>query len=161
MPFRTYFIPLRAPRDVEDELNSFLRSHRVVHLERRWLERPDELGWSFFIEYQEPAPSSSKVKQQSGERVDWRDKLAPADFALFCRLKDWRRGVAEAETVPAFMVFSNQQLATIAERRITSREDLAKVPGVGEAKLQRYSEPLFTVIREFGSASDETNQPTL
>ncbi len=69
-----------------------------------------------------------------------------ADPALFERLRRWRAEAARAAGVPAYVVFHDATLAAIAERRPVSAGDLAQVPGVGPAKLQRYGSELLTVL---------------
>ena len=53
-------------------------------------------------------------------------------------LKHWRLERAKADGVPAYVVFHNSTLAEIAERQPKTLAELAPVPGVGPAKLERY-----------------------
>jgi DNA helicase-2/ATP-dependent DNA helicase PcrA len=62
----------------------------------------------------------------------------PAGRSLFLRLREWRREAAREQSVPAFVVFSDAALARIADARPGSLADLAAIPGVGQAKLDRY-----------------------
>ena len=48
---------------------------------------------------------------------------------LFDRLKEWRRKRANADGVPAYVVFHDRTLAEIAERRCKDWADLAR-PGI-------------------------------
>ncbi len=59
---------------------------------------------------------------------------------LFEALRAWRRAQAEADDVPAFMILSDRTLWAIAELRPTSRALLLQVPGIGQAKLERFGE---------------------
>jgi hypothetical protein len=38
MAYLFFTVPIHDPRDAEAELNGFLRSHRVLSVERRWIE---------------------------------------------------------------------------------------------------------------------------
>ena len=38
MPFRVFLVPVLYGDDATDELNAFMASHRVVHIERRWVK---------------------------------------------------------------------------------------------------------------------------
>jgi len=49
--------------------------------------------------------------------------------------------------VPAFVVFHDSTLETIAALRPGTREALRGVSGVGETKLERYGEALLEVVR--------------
>ncbi|MGH2680064.1 MAG: ATP-dependent helicase [Actinomycetota bacterium] len=65
---------------------------------------------------------------------------------LFERLKEWRRKRAQADGVPAYVVFHDRTLAEIAERRCRDWADLAAVSGVGPAKLERYADEILTIV---------------
>jgi ATP-dependent DNA helicase RecQ len=66
----------------------------------------------------------------------------------FEALKAWRLVRARAEEVPAYVIFHNATLAEIAGRRPTSLAELASVPGVGPAKLERYGEDVLAALAE-------------
>jgi DNA helicase-2/ATP-dependent DNA helicase PcrA len=61
----------------------------------------------------------------------------PAD-PFFSRLREWRLALAREQGVPAYVVFSDATLQSIAETRPATRAQLAGVPGVGAVKLDRY-----------------------
>lgn len=69
----------------------------------------------------------------------------PVDEALLERLREWRRAAAQRASLPAFVVFRDDTLRHIAARRPATREDLAGIPGVGAAKLDRYGAAVLKV----------------
>ena len=71
----------------------------------------------------------------------------PADpFAQ--RLRAWRRERAQADGVPAFVVFGDKTLYDIVARRPTSDAALFEVWGMGRAKVERYGAELLRLQRE-------------
>jgi DNA helicase-2/ATP-dependent DNA helicase PcrA len=66
--------------------------------------------------------------------------------ALFDRLREWRRKRAQADGVPAYVVFHDRTLAEIAERECKDWADLAAVSGVGPAKLERYADEILAIV---------------
>jgi DNA helicase II / ATP-dependent DNA helicase PcrA len=78
-----------------------------------------------------------------------------ADDPLFQRLREWRRGVAREQSVPAYVVFSDATLQAIAASRPGSRAELAGVPGVGVVKLDRYG----AAVLELCAAADNHGGP--
>jgi superfamily II DNA helicase RecQ len=68
------------------------------------------------------------------------------DDPVFAALKQWRHERARADQVPAYVVFHNSTLAEIAGRRPRTLRDLALVPGVGPAKLERYGDDLLAAL---------------
>ncbi len=70
----------------------------------------------------------------------------PYDEELFESLKAWRRGRAEDESVPAFVVFSDATLEALAEVRPTDRRGLLRINGIGAAKLEKYADDVLEVL---------------
>jgi ATP-dependent DNA helicase UvrD/PcrA len=64
----------------------------------------------------------------------------------FDALREWRLERAKADEVPAYVVFHNATLAEIAERKPRTLAELASVPGVGPAKLERYGEGVLAAL---------------
>ncbi|TCZ61373.1 DNA helicase RecQ [Roseicella aquatilis] len=75
---------------------------------------------------------------------------AMAGDPLFDALRAWRKREAEAQGLPAYMIFSNETLASIATARPLDAEDLAMIPGVGRSKLERYADDVLRVVKEVG-----------
>ncbi|MEO7421775.1 MAG: ATP-dependent DNA helicase UvrD2, partial [Ornithinibacter sp.] len=71
------------------------------------------------------------------------------DERLFEALREWRLATAKEADVPAFVVFTDATLTAIAERVPADAASLARISGVGPAKLDRYGEAVLTVIRDF------------
>ena len=76
--------------------------------------------------------------------------IPPAEDGLYDALRRERTRIAQAEGVPAYVVFSNAALADMAARRPRSMAEFLEVSGVGEVKARRYGEAFLRVIREFG-----------
>ncbi len=70
------------------------------------------------------------------------------DEALFQRLRALRRQLADAEGVPAYIVFSDAVLARMAASRPRDEVALLAVSGIGPAKLVRYGEAFLRVLRD-------------
>lgn len=74
--------------------------------------------------------------------------LSPQDEAVFERLRRKRREIAGAQGVPPYVVFQDTTLRAMAVRRPATLEDLRSLPGVGDAKLERYGAAFLTAITE-------------
>ncbi|MGC5167177.1 ATP-dependent helicase [Luteimicrobium sp. DT211] len=75
------------------------------------------------------------------------------DQALFESLREWRSGVAREIDKPAFTVLVDSTLAEIAEARPTSVAELARVNGIGPAKIDRYGASLLELVRSAAGPS--------
>ena len=52
--------------------------------------------------------------------------LKPEEFEVFSRLRDWRKGVAEKEGVPVYVVFTNEQLAEMVKKKVGTKAALER-----------------------------------
>jgi hypothetical protein len=50
--------------------------------------------------------------------VDYKEVMNEADFAVFSRLRDLRKVIAEKEAVPAYAIFTNEQLAAMVTGKV-------------------------------------------
>ena len=71
---------------------------------------------------------------------------------LTSALRSWRRERAKADGVPAYVVMHDSTLAVIAARRPATRDELATVPGIGPAKLDRYGDDVLRALAEAPAA---------
>ncbi|MCZ4497773.1 MAG: ATP-dependent helicase, Rep family [Marmoricola sp.] len=70
----------------------------------------------------------------------------PYDEQLFESLKVWRKERADAESVPAFVVFSDATLEALAEVKPRDRQALLRINGIGAAKLEKYADDVLAVV---------------
>jgi ATP-dependent DNA helicase RecQ len=98
---------------------------------------------------------ASAPRARSGK--DGRDKVArnaaqsavpEADRDLFQALRQKRMEIARAQNVPPYVIFHDKTLIELAAAKPSSRTEMADVPGVGEAKLDRYGPAFLAVIAE-------------
>ena len=68
---------------------------------------------------------------------------------LFEQLRTLRRTLAQTENVPPYIVFSDRTLREMASRYPNDREELRKITGVGEAKLNRYGAVIIEAVTAF------------
>ena len=97
-----------------------------------------------------------RVDQSSLQRKPTRERGAVKvdyDSGLFEQLRALRRRIANAEGVPAFVVFSDATLRELASARPTDPQAMLAVSGVGPAKLERYGDNFLAVIRECAGVS--------
>jgi ATP-dependent DNA helicase RecQ len=79
-------------------------------------------------------------------RADPRLGLTGDEAAFYDRLRTWRRGRAEADGVPPYVILNNRELAELARRRPTSLTALRDLEGIGQNKAQRYGPDLLQLL---------------
>lgn len=141
MPFQLFQYPLPADGKLED-LNRFLAQNRVAMVSHHLVSAPSGAMLMFVVE---TVATEAKPTGRRG-RTDYRDVLAAADFEIFRRLREVRKGLAEAEGVPVYAVFTNAQLAAMAEARCRDASDLLAIDGIGQARVDRYGETMLGAL---------------
>jgi ATP-dependent DNA helicase RecQ len=68
-------------------------------------------------------------------------------LTLFVALKDWRLRRARESGLPAYVVFHDSTLATIARDRPASVRELLAIQGVGAAKVERYGDDVLALVQ--------------
>lgn len=137
-----------------EELNRFLRSHRILTVDRQFCDGT----WHFAVIYS-PFPGG-EPERNHGNKVDYREVLDAPTFALFSGLRELRKSLAEKENLPPYAVFTNEQLAQIARDRCATTAALEKVQGIGAARVARFGPPILQAIatHEKLSAQPPTNR---
>lgn len=154
MQVKFFVVPLADRAEAEAELNAFLRGHRVVRMEKHFVGQETGAYWALAVEFLERGGGEASHTIEG--RIDYKTVLSEADFAVFRRLRDLRKELADAEGLPAFAVFTNAQLAAMVQRRVTSRRMLSEIDGIGEAKTTKYAERfLAALIEAFGETSGQ------
>src|SRR5690606_17208509 len=74
--------------------------------------------------------------------------LAESDRSLFQALREKRMEIARLQNVPPYVIFHDKTWIALASRRRASRAEMASVPGLGEATLERYGPAFLLVISE-------------
>ncbi len=90
----------------------------------------------------------ARRRPASGGRAGAVAGKAGAGDPLLGLLRDWRLSAARDQSVPAYVVFSDATLQAIADARPASGAELARVPGVGTVKLERYGAAVLQLCAE-------------
>jgi ATP-dependent DNA helicase RecQ len=75
-------------------------------------------------------------------------EMAPGDEPIFERLRAWRAGMAKEQGVPAYVIFHDATLRTIAALRPATLDQLGTVSGVGQAKLTKFGQAVLETLAD-------------
>jgi ATP-dependent DNA helicase RecQ len=90
-----------------------------------------------------PRAKAARAAKSAGSAVA---ELSPSAAGRFEQLRAWRAAAAKEQSVPAYVVFHDATLRQIASDSPSSLAELAKVSGVGEAKLAKYGQQILDVL---------------
>ena len=93
-----------------------------------------------------------KTKDAAGKKSKGKlpAAMGDADPDLFARLRQRRMEIAKREKVPPYIVFTDKTLVQMCILHPSTPQEMLKVSGVGEAKLEKYGEEFLEVLRENG-----------
>lgn len=141
MQIKVFSVPLLDSLEINEELNKFLRSIKVLDIKKEFVNNSDGCFWTFCISY---FPIDSSLGNYSAiprkEKVDYRTVLSEEEFVRFNLMRKVRKIVAENDSVPPYAVFTDAELAEIAKDETIELSVLMEIKGIGKKKVDRYGE---------------------
>lgn len=136
MQIRLFTIPIGDGGAAQQEMNTFLRSNRILEVEQQLVHNEHGAFWCFCVRYLEHA---YPVAQESRVKVDYRQVLDEATFRKFTHLREIRKSVAAQEGVSAYVVFTDEELAELAKLEEITVKNMLGIRGIGEKKIERFA----------------------
>lgn len=146
MQFRFFSIPIHGGEEQSEELNRFLASQRILAVERQLVQNASASVWALCVSFE--AEGAKRVAGGRRGKVDYREVLNEQDFTLYAHLRSLRKQIADTEGVPAYALFTNEQMAEMVTRRVATLSALREIPGVGEARVEKYGEAFLAAMTE-------------
>lgn len=153
MRIKCFAIPALTSEVACEEVSNFLASHRILTVDREFVVSGPTSYWAVCVTYQQ----STTTRSSKSAQVDYREILSTQDFAVFARLRTLRNQLASRDGVPAYAVFNNEQIASMARERVSSNQQLLALPGVGASKVTKYGELMLALLRQLATPEPEPN----
>ena len=80
--------------------------------------------------------------------AEYNPRQAEAEI-LFEQLRKLRKRIADAQSVPPYVIFADSSLKAMAQKKPKNLTDFSSISGVGVHKLKQYGEQFVSEIREF------------
>jgi ATP-dependent DNA helicase UvrD/PcrA len=142
LEYDAVFLPRLEERELPSKLSktadALAEERRLLYVGITRAKRHLTVTWS-------GKPSRFLAELDLETRAPAAKPIEPGD-PVYDTLKRWRLETARAEEKPAYVIFHNSTLAEIVRRAPRTRQELAEVPGVGPAKLDRYGDELLAVL---------------
>ncbi len=163
MALKVFSIPCHDDGSAAETLNLFTASVRVATIERRLIEDGQNSFWAICVDYF-ASPQTRPARPSGREKVDYREILPDGEFAVYAKLRALRKQLAEREGVPAYALFTNEQMSAMVQGRVSTIESLKAIPGVGEARIEKYAGAFLDLLRgeivAFGPVVSESADET-
>jgi superfamily II DNA helicase RecQ len=142
MQIKLFTIPVTGGEAITDEMNVFLRSKKILQTEGQLANHAGGASWCFCIRYiEDGAAGYSKEKP----KIDYMQVLDAASFKRFSKMRELRKRIATDEAIPAYAVFTDEELAGMAGMEILTLAGVKAVKGIGEKRCDKYGQ-LFVNI---------------
>jgi len=135
MQIKLFAIPIGDNGTALQELNAFLKAHKILEIEQKLTSNKNGSCWCFCIRYLEEA----HVFSGSKGKVDYRQMLDDSTFRKFARLREIRKKVAATEGISAFIVFTDEELVALANLEEITVRSMLGIKGIGEKKVERFA----------------------
>ncbi|WP_244486867.1 DNA helicase RecQ [Aurantimonas sp. Leaf443] len=89
-----------------------------------------------------------RATEARGQRAPVAADLPEDAFVTFQALRAERMRLAKAQGVPPYIVFGDATLKAMALEQPSTLKEMAALPGIGEAKLERYGAAFLSVLRQ-------------
>lgn len=144
MEIKLFTVSVFSTDDELEEMNKFLRSHRILQVDKTF--SPNSDCWSILVTYQEQGAtlSSGGADVHRRQKVDYKEKLSPEAFSRFEHMRSIRGELARKDGVAAFLIFSDRELSKIAELEEVTTEALDAIPDIDDKKKQKYGKFFLT-----------------
>jgi superfamily II DNA helicase RecQ len=133
------------PEAAQQELNHFCAEQRVVSVDKQFVNDAERSYWALCVCYLDR--QGGPITARKG-KIDYREVLSEPEFTLFAKLRSLRKILSEQEGVPAYALFTNEQLAAMVQNHVTSKSALGDIEGVGTARVEKYGDAFLSVLLE-------------
>jgi superfamily II DNA helicase RecQ len=155
MQVKIFTIPIIGGETANDELNVFLRTKKVLKTEKQLVVSDNQAFWSFCVSYLDEmiANKNSKAK------IDYMKVLDRESFERFSKMREIRKRIANEEAIPAYAVFTDEELSKLAKFSALQLSDITSIKGIGEKKAEKYGKH-FILKDEKRQLPDKENSGT-
>lgn len=149
MKHKFFAISARNPEADEAALNNFCSQNRVSFVEKQLVADGERSFWSVCVTYQVVADSHREPKASGRPKVDYKKILSEEDFDRYLELRVLRKEVAERQAVPAWAVFTNEQLATMIQQQVNNKAGLESIDNIGGKRIDLYGDEFLQRLNLF------------
>jgi len=145
MQIKLFTIPVSDSGKTLEEMNRFLRGNKILEVQSELVSNKNGAFWCFCIRYIENTYSDSTPGKT---KIDYKNTLDETTFKKFSTLREIRKTVATEQGVPAYAVFTDEELSELAKLDSISPQTMLSIKGIGEKKTEKYAKYFLTDTNE-------------
>ncbi len=132
---------------LEKDINN-IGGLKVTEKGKKFLKKPE----SILISKKHDFASDDEEEESDKETL----AASAYDEQLYHILKSIRKKVAKEKGLPPYVIFQDPSLDEMATTYPTTKEDLARVNGVGRGKVEKFGRPFIEAIKDYIEENDIT-----
>ncbi len=149
MQIKIFDLLASAPEQDIEIVNKFIRGHKVVDIDKQFYVSSDNIGhWSLCVTYLLTSSQQQSGSFERREKVDYKAVLSAEDFEKFTKLRMIRKKLADDDAVPAYAVFTDSELAQIAQMPAIEAKLMKQITGIGDKRMAKYGDLICERYRE-------------
>ena len=121
---------------LDKRMQDFAEYIHGQHVNKHAIEEPDEQETNFYTE--EEIPITATIEEEP---------ITIPNQDLELKLKEFRKKAADASGRKAFHIFTNKTLDELLDKRPTSLENLRKISGIGDKKVEEFGVEIVGLIK--------------
>ena len=147
MQVKIFNVPIDDSGEMLSELNKFLSVNRVLEVISQFYMNDNSACWCFCVKYiQSIVPT--QPQQVNKIKTDYKQVLSETEFAVFSKLRECRKAMATEDGIPAFAIFTDEELAGMARLQEITTSSMKSVTGIGDKKTARYGDRMMTLMKK-------------
>ncbi|MBI4946553.1 MAG: HRDC domain-containing protein [Bacteroidetes bacterium] len=152
MQIRLFTIPISETGASLEEMNRFLRGNKILEVQNQFVNNENGSCWCFCVKYIENIYTPAQTK----EKTDYKQILDAAAFKRFSKLREIRKQIASEEAIPAYAIFTDEELAGLAKLAELLPSQMLTVKGIGDKKVEKYAQKIIELMEQYNK--DEKNR---
>lgn len=143
---RLFSIPVTDTGVFSEEMNRFLRQHKIMEISQNFVSSERGALWCFCVKYIETIAPLTQPHQQNAPKIDYMKVLDAETFKRFSRLREIRKAIASQEAIPVYTVFTDEELAELAKLQEITPSAMLGIRGIGDKKVARFAEKIINAL---------------
>lgn len=149
MQIQIFSVPAIENSEELQKINAFLRGHKIIDIEKQFVNNGQESFWSFCIRYiDSPANNNANFNNNKKAKIDYKEVLDDTTFLKFSRLREIRKEIAKSDAVPAYAVFTDEELSEIAKLPEITESSIQNIKGIGQKKAEKYASQIQSKLQK-------------
>ena len=137
----------------DKQMQTFIENKEIIEYTQHFFVHEKMPYLTVIIAYRDISQSYGSKKNNTAQ--EQLKMLDPNEKKIYEALRVWRAAKAKEQGIPPYMIAHNKNLADMIKLKVGSKNDLTKVKGFGESKINGYGDDILKIIEKHFIASDK------